>query len=195
MDFRRKWLGEILQNEETTPEEKAQAIMDAHISVTSGLKDERDRYKAEAEKAADLQKQLDGANDWKKKFEDEHKAFDDFKKLTESTATEAKLRTAYRKLLAGEGISEKRLDAILKVTDLSKLKLGENGNLEDEDGLKKSINEEWGEFKTTVTEKGAVVERPPQIGKAKKTKEEIMEIKDTDERQKAIAENHELFGF
>ena len=55
MDFRRKWLGEILQNEETTPEEKAQAIMDAHISVTSGLKDERDRYKAEAEKAADLQ--------------------------------------------------------------------------------------------------------------------------------------------
>lgn len=29
----------------------------------------------------------------------------------------------------------------------------------------------------------------------KPTKEEIMKIKDTTERQKAIADNHELFGF
>ena len=40
-----------------------------------------------------------------------------------------------------------------------------------------------------------MVEKPPQTGKVTKTKEEIYAIKDTAQRQKAIAENHELFGF
>ena len=81
------------------------------------------------------------------------------------------------------------------MTDLSKMKLDKDGNLDGEAELKKTINNEWGEFKTTVTTKGAVVEKPLQTGKATKTKEEIYAIKDPAERQKAIAENHELFGF
>lgn len=197
--FARKWLEGILENEELTAKEKAQQIMDGHISVTDGLKEERDSYKAEAERAADLQKQLDDhlatGEDFKKKYDEEHKAFEDFKKHTTEEANAAKVRTAYRELLAGEGISEKRLDSILKVTDLSKLKLDKDGNLEGVDELKKAINDEWGEFKTTVKEKGAVVEKPLQTGRATKTKEEIMAIQDTAERQKAIAENHDLFGF
>ena len=196
--FARKWLEGILENEDLSTKEKAQQIMDGHIAVTDGLKDERDSFKANAEKAADLQKQLDdlaNGEDFQKKYEDEHKAFEDFKKKTADDAEAAKVKSAYRKLLAGEGIGEKRLDSILKVTDLSKFKLDKDGNLEDVDGLKKAINDEWGEFKTKVTEKGAVVEKPLQTGKATKTKEEIMAIKDTAERQKAIAENHELFGF
>ena len=198
MAFGRKWLDEILQNDDLTAKEKSQKIMDEHISVTNGLKDERDSYKEQADKAADIQKELDGikgGEDWKKKFEDEHKAFEDFKKQTAQNAETAKVSAAYRKLLADEGISEKRLDAILKVTDLSKVKLDKDGNLEDAENLKKAINDEWGEFKTTVTERGAQVDKPPQIGKAKMTKEEIYAIKDAEQRQKAIAENHELFGF
>lgn len=174
------------------------AVMEEHVAVVDGLKADRDGYKEQADKAADLQKQLDdlaNGEDFKKKYEDEHKAFEDFKAKTASDAEAAKVRSAYRKLLAGEGISEKRLDSILKVTDFTGMKLDKDGNLAGADGLKKAINDEWGEFKTTVTEKGAVVEKPPQVGKATKTKEEIFAIKDTAERQKAIAENHELFGF
>ena len=196
--FGRKWLEGILDNEELSTKEKAQKIMDGHITVTDGLKEERDGFKAEAEKAADLQKQLDdqaNGEDWQKKYEDEHKAFEDFKKQTASDAEAARIKAAYRKLLAGEGIGEKRLDSILKVTDLSKLKLNKDGNFDNEDDLKNAINDEWGEFKTTVTQRGAVVEKPIQTGKATKTKDEIMAIKDTAERQRAIAENHELFGF
>lgn len=197
--FARKWLEGILDNEDLSTKEKAQQIMDGHIAVTDGLKDERDTLKEQADKAADLQKQLDdltaSGEDFKAKYEKEHEAFEDFKKKTASDAEAAKVRSAYRKLLAGEGISEKRLDSILKVTDLTKLKLDTDGNLEGVDGLKKAINDEWSDFKTTVTEKGAVVEKPLVTGKATKTKEEIMAIKDTAERQKAIAENHEVFGF
>ena len=200
--FSRKWLEGILENEELSPKEKAQQIMEGHIDITDGLKDERDSFKKQAEeqgnKAADLQKQLDGitgGEDFKKKYEDEHKAFEDFKKQTASDAEASKVKAAYRKLLAEEGISEKRLDSILKVTDLSKMKLDKEGNLDGVDDLKKAIADEWGEFKTTVTEKGASVANPPNVGKATKTKDEILAIKDKSERQQAIAENHELFNF
>ena len=198
MGFGRKWLDGILEDEGLSPKEKAQKIMDEHITVTNGLKDERDNYKAEADKAADLQKQLDekaNGENWQEKYEKEHTAFEDFKKQTAADAEAGRVRAAYRKLLSGEGISEKRIDSILKVTDISKMKLDKDGNLEGEEDLKKSINSEWGEFKTTVTERGATVEKPPQIGKSTMTKEQIYAIEDKDQRQKAIAENHELFGF
>ena len=178
-------------------DEQITAVIEEHTAVTDALKAERDKFKDQASKAADLQKQLDGmkgGEDWQKKFEDEHKAFEDFKKQTAQDAESAKVRAAYRKLLAEEGISEKRLDSIMKVTDLSKVKLDKDGNLVDVESLKKAINDEWSEFKTTVTEKGAQVDKPPQTGKPTKTKEEIMAIKDTTERQKAIAENLQLFG-
>lgn len=190
---------EIINDEDKSPEEKTSLILNEHQLVLSEIKEERDSLKEQAAKAADLQKQLDdltaNGEDFKAKFEKEHQDFEDFKKKTASEAEAAKIRSAYRKLLADEGISEKRLDSILKITDLTKLKLDKDGNLEDVEGLKKAINDEWGEFKTTVTEKGAVVEKPIQTGKATKTKDEIFAIKDTAERQKAIAENHELFGF
>ena len=188
---------EIINDEDKSPEEKTSLILNEHQLVLSEIKEERDNLKEQADKAADLQKKLDdlASEDYKTKYENEHKAFEDFKKQTEHEAQAAQIRTAYRKLLADEGIGEKRLDSILKVTDLSKLKLDKDGNLEGIAELKKAINEEWGEFKTTVKERGAVVEKPLQTGKATKTKEEIYAIKDPAERQKAIAENHELFGF
>ena len=167
--FSRKWLDEILTNEDLSPKEKAQKIMEGHIDVTDGLKDERDSFKKQAEdqgnKAADLQKQLEGitgGEDFKKKYEDEHKAFEDFKKKTASEAETAKVKAAYRSLLVGEGISEKRIDTILRVTDLSGIKLDSEGNLDGVDELKKAIAADWGEFIPTSSKKGADVDNPPK---------------------------------
>ena len=193
MGYTRSFLKSIGLNDE-----QIEAAMEEHTAVTDALKKQRDSYKEQAEKASELQKKLEeveNGEDFKAKWEKEHQDFEDFKKKTESDATAAKIRSEYRKLLAESGISEKRLDSILKVTDISKMKLDKDGNLEGVDDLKKSISSEWGDFVTTVTEKGAVVEKPLQTGKAKMTREEIFAIKDTAERQKAIAENHELFGF
>ena len=202
MGFGRKWLDGIVQNEEMSAKEKANAIMDEHLTQMDEVKAERDNLKqrvTEAEtKAADLQKQLDdvnGGEDYKKKYEDEKKAFEDFKKQAASEAELSKIKAAHRKLLVDEGISEKRIDAIQKVTDFGKMKLDKDGNLEGAADIRKSIAEEWGDFKVTVTERGASVANPPKPGKPTKTKEEIMAIKDDAERQKAIAENHEVFNF
>lgn len=179
-------------------DEQITAVMEEHVAVVDGLKADRDNYKAEAEKAADLQKQLEGikgGENWQEKFEKEHEAFESFKKQTAEEAEAAKVKAAYRSLLVDEKIGAKRIDSICRVTDFSKMKLGKDGKLADEDELRKAINQEWSEFKTTVTERGATVETPPQTGKATKTKDEIMAIKDTHQRQQAIAENHQLFGF
>ena len=180
MGYTRSFLKSIGLNDE-----QIEAAMEEHTAVTDALKKQRDSYKEQAEKAGELQKKLDeveNGEDFKAKWEKEHQDFEDFKKKTESDATAAKIRSEYRKLLAESGISEKRLDSILKVTDISKMKLDKDGNLEGIDDLKKSISSEWGDFVTTVTEKGAVVEKPLQTGKAKMTREEIFAIKDTAER-------------
>jgi len=177
-------------------DEQITAVIEEHTAVTDALKADRDKYKEQAEKAADLQKQLDeasGGEDWKQKYEDEHEAFEDFKTKTAQEAESAKVRAAYRKLLTEEKISEKRLDSIIRVTDFGKMKLGKDGSLDREDELRKAINDEWSEFKTTVTEKGATVDKPPQTGNGRLTKADILKIEDTSARQKAIAENLDLF--
>ena len=162
--FGRKWLASVIRNEDLSAEEKEQQIMDGHIAVTDAIKDDRDKYKAEADKAAELQKQLDdkGGEDWKQKYEQEHQAYEDFKKQTAQNAETAKVKAAYRKLLADEGIGEKRLDAILKVTDLTGMKLDEDGNLKDADALKTAIKSDWGEFIPKKEERGAKIENPPK---------------------------------
>lgn len=178
-------------------DEQISAVMEEHVAVVDGLKKDRDSYKEQAEKAANLQKELEdikGGEDFKTKYEEEHKAFEDFKKKTADDAEAAKVKAAYRSLLVDEKIGAKRLDSIMRVTDFTKMKLGKDGKLEGEDELRTKIGEEWGEFKTTVTERGAQVETPPQTASAKMTKEEILSIKDTSARQKAIAENLQLFG-
>jgi len=198
--FSRKWLDEILQDDELSAKEKAQRIMEGHIEVTNGLKDERDSFKEQAGKAADLQKELEGikgGEDWQKKYSEEHKAFEDYKKQRAADAAAAKVKAAYRSLLISEGYSEKRVDGMVKVAeargDLSKLKLGENEAFENADELKAAIAAEWGEFKTSVSEKGAKVDNPPQTGKSTLTKAEIMAEKDTTKRQQLISENLNLF--
>ena len=170
--FARKWLDEIIANDDLSPKEKAQKIMDGHITITNGLKDERDTFKEQAEangtKAADLQKQLDGikgGENWEQKYKDEHKAFEDFKAKTAQDAETAKVSAAYRKLLVDEGISEKWLDRVMKNADLTGVKLDADGKLENLDGLKKAIDDEWGDVKTIVIEKGAKVDTPPKTDK------------------------------
>lgn len=178
-------------------DEQVTAAMDEHVSVTDALKKQRDEYKEQADKLQEAEKRLEeikSGEDFKAKYESEHKAFEDYKAEAAKKETQAKVEAAYRKLLAEEKISAKRIDAVIRLTDLSGMKLDKDGNLNDTDKLREEIRKDWGEYITETRERGAAVENPPQTGKPSKTKEEILAIRDTGERQKAIAENHELFG-
>ena len=178
--------------------EQEDAVMEEHVSVTDALKQQRDAFKADAEKVPALNQQiaaLEAEKGYKKKYEDEHTAHEALKQKIVDDEAAAKVKAAYRQLLTEEKISEKHLDAVLRATDFSGIKLGKDGKLENENDLRENAKKEWGDFIVTTSERGAHVSTPPAGGKAVKTKEEIFAIKDTAERQKAIAENHELFGF
>lgn len=178
-------------------DEQVSAIIDAHTETVDGLKAERDKYKADAAKLPGVQKELDelktGGDDWKSKYEQEHKNFEDYKKEVTSKEAVAKVRSAYRKLLVDNGVGEKHLDAILRVTDFTNVKLDKEGKLENSDKLTENIKSEWSGFITSKGTKGAEVDNPPGDKKTTMTKDDIMKIKDTSERQHAIAENIDLF--
>lgn len=183
-------------------DEKVEQIIEAHTETVTALKDERDAFKADAEKLPAVQKELDElkATDkedtYKVKYDALKEEFDSFKKEQSEKELRVKKEQAYKVLLQEAGVSEKRVDAVLKVSDIDSLEFNEDGSIKDADNLKKGIETEWEDFIVRKETQGTQTPTPPQgSGKVYKTKEEIMSIKDTRERQQAISENHELFGF
>lgn len=194
-------------------EDKQDEIINAHIEVVNALKEERDSFKEDAGKAKKLQKQIDDLNESMKngerspykvkyeakveEFNDLKKEFDDYKADVAAKETEAKKSSAYKTLLKESGVSDKRIDSVLRVTDLSKIEFDNDGKIKDAEGLKKSIKEEWSDFIVTQSEQGAQTANPPQnTGGTKMTKAEIYKKDDhgryvlsTAERQKALIEN------
>ena len=181
-------------------DEKIDGIIEAHTETVDALKKQIEGFKADAEKLPEVQKELDDLkaavkdDGYEGKYNELKGEFDTYKKGVEERETNAKKEKAYKALLKECGISEKRLDSVLKVTDLGKLKLDKEGKLEDAENLKSSVKTEWADFIVTEESKGAEVTNPPAgSGKTYKTKSEIMAIKDVVERQKAIADNINLF--
>ena len=181
-------------------DEKIEQIIEDHSETVNALKKQRDDYKAEADKVSDLEKKIQDlenaeVDDYKEKFEAERKAFEDYKAEVETTKRNDQVKNLYRDLLKDSGVDEKRIETVLRVTDLSKLEINKDGTLRDAERLKESITEDWADFIATTETKGANVETPPANTGGKMSKDEILAIKDAGERQAAMAENHELFGF
>lgn len=181
-------------------EEKIDQIIEAHTETVDGFKDKVNEYKEKAEKYDGVKKELDelkdGDNDWQKKYEKEHSDFEAYK--TDVTAKETK-RTkehAVREFLKSAGVSEKRLDAVLKVTNLDDFELDNDGKIKDADKHTETVKTEWSDFIETTTTQGANTANPPaNTGKGTtKTKEEIMAIKDGAVRRAEMAANPQLFG-
>lgn len=172
--------------------DKIDEIITAHTATVDALKEERDKYKADAEKLPKVQKELDsikGDEDWKAKYDSEHKAFEDFKKVIADEKIQSEKVDLYKKMLKDAKVDEKRIDAIIKITDFSKLKV-KNGEFEEKENLEKAIKDEWAGFIVQEKTEGAKVSNPPvnSSGKNVRTREEIMKITDTQERQKAWGE-------
>lgn len=185
-------------------EDKIDSIISAHTEVTDALKKERDSYKEKADKLPEVEKELEtlrseagdnGKNAWKVKYDAMKEDFDNFKAEIDAKQTADKKIKALKEILKEIGVADKRIDTVAKVTDIDGLKLDNEGKIVDCDVLKTNLKTEWSDFIITEGTKGAHVSNPPSNSGAQKSKEDILKIKDATERQKAIAENHELFGF
>lgn len=181
-------------------EEQIDTIIEAHTDTVNALKDERDQYKDDAGKLPGVQKELDdlkkkAGEGFEQKYNDLKKEYEDYKKDQQDKADRAAVSDAYKEMLKEAGVSEKRIPAVMRVADLSGVKLDKDGNIKDKDKLVESVKEEWSDFIQAKGAKGADTKTPPDNNGGTLTKDDILKIKDAGERQQKIAENHELFGF
>ena len=184
-------------------DEKIDQIIDAHSETVDALKADRDAYKEDAAKLAAIQKELDalkakGDDGYKAKYEAEKAAHDALKADIAAKETKKAKTDAYRELLKGANIDEKRIATILRAEapTIDKIELDADGKIKNAEQYTQSIKSDWADFIVTQSAKGTNTATPPANGGAAttKTKEDILKIKDAGERQKAIAENPTLFG-
>lgn len=191
MAFTRKFL-KALGLEETAIDQ----IMESHTEVIGRLQTELAETKTKADRVDELQRELDksaGNADWKKKHDDIKKEFDEYKADQDRKASRQAKVTALTEIAKKAGISEKRIPAILKATDVDSYELDDSGAIKDADGATSYFTTEWADFVTEQGKQGADTSTPPANTAGTMTKEDILKIKDATKRQAAIAENIQLF--
>lgn len=161
MAFTRKYLAAL-----GIEADKVDEIITAHAEVVDALKADRDKYKADAEKLEGVQKEVDdlkakNGDDWKGKYEQVKKDFDEFKTATTNKEVRQKKAEAYRQLLKEAGVSEKRLESVLRVSDIDGIELDDAGKIKDAKNRTESIKTEWADFIQTEQKKGADTNTPP----------------------------------
>lgn len=178
--------------------DKIDEIINAHAETVDGLKEEigtlkkkadaYDSTKAELDETKEKLKEASKEDSYKVKYEATKEEFDNFKKGIETEKANNSKMAAYKSLLKEVGISDKRIEAVARLAELDKIKLDKDGKIEGADDLKKSLSEEWADFIVKDGTQGAGTATPPTNGGNAMTREEIMKIKDTSERQKAWGE-------
>ena len=187
--------------------DKVDEIINAHIEVVDGLKEERGNFKKDAEKLADVEKELtkakekiakngDGETVAKEDYDKLKREYDDYKADITAKNTRTEKENAFRELLKSVGVSEKRFNAIIKVSDIDGLELDKDGKIKDAEKHTETVKSEWADFIETTTTQGAKTAKPPaNNGKGTgKTKEEILAIKDGAVRRQEMLNNPHLFG-
>ena len=190
MALKRADIRKILENTDTSNDDKAKSILDALHEETDALRDELDTEKA-ARTAAE--KDRDAAANGKTIAE---KALDDYKKEQTAKDTRASKTAAYKQLLKDNGVLDKYIDRIVRLSgeDIDALELDDKGNVKDAKKHGETIKNDWSDYVGTTTTTGAKVDTPPTNTGSKMTKDQIINIKDATERQAAIAANPEAFG-
>ena len=151
-------------------EEKIDEIIAMHTETTSGLKEEAAKYKEDAEKLTQTAKDLEKAQEdleaekksgWKEKYDSLKTEYENYKTEQANKEAHSAKEAAYRELLKEAGVSEKRIAAILKISDIDGIELDDAGAVKDSGKLTESIKSEWADFIVSQETKGAETANPP----------------------------------
>lgn len=149
----------------------AEAIAKLNKAISTAVGNEyveKTRYKAKLEEIDTLKGEKQTAEDsattaekWKTKYEALKADFEGYKSEQTQKESRAAKEKAYRALLKEAGVSEKRIDAVLKVSDVDGVELDDKGAIKDAAKLTESIKSEWSDFIGTTSTKGADTPNPP----------------------------------
>lgn len=189
-------------------DEQIESVIEMHTETINALKDKldaaesgkeaSDKLKADYDKLkADYDEIKKSAADnakYKEQYESTKAEYDKFKTDTETKAAKATADATFTKWLRDNGYTEKGAAKIVKYGGFTP-EFNKDGTIKNADKLSESVNAEWSEYKAQKHIEGAKTETPPtNTGGNTITKEDILKIPNTAERQKAIAENGALFG-
>ena len=163
-------------------DEKIDEIISAHAETVDALKEQRDNYKAQADELTKVQQKLDEANEtikangsdaWKVKYDAIKEEYDNYKSDISAKETTRAKQAAYREVLKAAGVSDKRIDSIVRVSDIDSVELDESGKIKEADKLTESIKNEWADFIVSTNTKGANTATPPTTSKKSFSREDI----------------------
>lgn len=177
-------------------DDKADEIIQAHTETTDGLKnaaaelkdklDESERrLKEKPAKGGGESKPEGGGEGGDAAVAKLQEEFDAYKANVEAEKAEREKRGLYRGLIEKAGVDAKRIDSVLKVSDLSGVAV-KDGAIEDADKLVESIKSDWADFIPVVTTEGANVAKPPTQGGGGLTKEQFAKM--------SLRERNELYN-
>jgi hypothetical protein len=162
---------------------KAEQIIDAHTETVDGLKNQIAELKDKTGGDGDLQKKLEESekkvaeyeqkitsleqgDGYKEKYTKLDGEFKEFKKTVDAEKQHANREAAYRTALKEAGVSEKRIDSIVKLkkADIDALEF-DGDKIKDADKLSDSIKSEWSDFIVTHHDEGGKPVDHPEPGK------------------------------
>lgn len=187
-------------------DEKIDQIIEAHTETVSGLKDSLETAKSKADGYDKMKNDLEDAkadleavkkDGWKEKHDKLKKEFDDYKAEQAGKETRAAKESAVRAYLENKGIKGANLNIAMRglSAEIDAAEL-DGEKLKDTKAFDDLISGEFAALVGKESKAGANISNPPANGGSKSTmtKDDILKIKDTAERQKAISEHMELFG-
>lgn len=201
-------------------ESKVDAIINAHTETTNAIKTERDTFKADAEKLSEIQKQLETAKaekvtaeekltalnkkvedfekaDYKTQLANKEKEIENLKNEYTAKETAVNKKNALTSHLKNIGYSDTAINLIKRNGFADKVTFGEDGKANNLDSVLSEIQAD-ADFSGFTPKAESTQHTPPTPpsnngGASKLTREQILAIPSTADRQKAISENIELF--
>ena len=184
-------------------DEQVDTIIEAHTDTVDGLKDQISTYKADAEKLPGVQKELDdlkkdsSGNDYKAKYEKEHKDFQAYKDGITAKETAAAKEKAARAYFQGKGIPAESMALVIRgaKAEIDGLTL-DGETIKDTAALDGLLSGDYKGLVGKVKKNGTQTQTPPDTTDGVKSRAEIYKKDDkgryllsTAERQAALAES------
>ena len=183
-------------------EQMETALVALHLSVLDPLKDDLQRAEDKVKDYDAIKKERDdlkaaAGEDFKKKYEDEHKAFSAYKKDQEAKANAAVIDKAGRAYFEGKGITGANLEIAMRAAreEINALVM-DGEKIKDTASLDKLVENELKGLVVKTSKNGAPTVTPPKSGGGKiMTRDEIYKkddkgryILDAAARQKALVD-------
>lgn len=152
--------------------EEVDKIINEHRGTVDSLKDDIDSLKSEIEGNKAIEKELNelkesvkDAESYKEKYETIKKDFTEYKAEVQNEKVSFQKAEAYKTILKNAGISEKRIESVLKLAKvdglLDKLEFDNEGNVKNLNELESEAKTAYAEYVDTIRESGAQTPNPP----------------------------------